>query len=416
MSCCCAHIILSISYFRLGLAPLGLCYNSDGFDLKDDIEFCPPERNALKDFFDAAKGREWTKSFGWGDQFTDPCEWYGVECSNETKKPIALNLGSNGLSGTFSDTFGTLSTLEIIDLSDNDIKGSIPPDLGSLENLRMLRLSYNQFISSIPPQLSQLKNLELAHFQSNRLTGEVVVNSQFMIEESSFISDCGVPTDFEETLICENCTMCCNINGGCHTTNEPLVALNFFEFNEILYIVLASITAVLAMATMFKCIVYNQYIKPSVDLTMSRRTIVMEKQEAFDTIGKESVYCFFLTKSIIGWSIALLVLAFQFYVFNIFVLAAEKGVSQSMCTISIILSELVSMTKSFFGLDFTNDKSDFTYSWRCPRNSDECNYLADQTAMGWFSFGESLLLISEHYIVVSSCESICNLKKILFDH
>lgn len=313
--------------YRLGLAPLGLCYNSAGFDLKDDPAYCPLERNALKDFFDAAKGREWTNSFGWDEQFLDFCEWHGVTCSNETRKPVGLNLGSNGLSGTFSETFGTLSTLEIIDLSDNDIKGSIPPNIGDFENLRTLRLSYNQFISSIPSQLSKLRNLELAHFQSNRLTGEVILNSQFMLEESSFIADCGVPTDFESVLKCDNCTMCCNINGGCHTTNEPLVVLNRFEFNEILGIILASVTGLIFVVTMLKCIVYNQYFKPSIDRTISRRTIVIEKQEAFETIGKDSVYCFFLTKSVLGWFIALLVLAFQFYVFHYFVLAAEKGAS-----------------------------------------------------------------------------------------
>ena len=37
--------------------------------------------------------------------------------------------------------------------------------------------------------------------------------------------------------------------------------------------------------------------------------------------------------------------------------------------------------------DFSDDKSDFTYSWRCPRNSEECNFLADQTTIGWFTFG-----------------------------
>lgn len=65
--------------YRLGVAPLGLCTDAPGFDLKNDPKFCPPERNALKDFFDSAKGGEWTNSFGWGDQFTDFCQWYGGE-------------------------------------------------------------------------------------------------------------------------------------------------------------------------------------------------------------------------------------------------------------------------------------------------------------------------------------------------
>jgi hypothetical protein len=43
----------------------------------------------------------------------------------------------------------------------------------------------------------QLQNLELAHFQSNRLTGVITLRSEFLADDSSFISDCGVPTQFE---------------------------------------------------------------------------------------------------------------------------------------------------------------------------------------------------------------------------
>jgi hypothetical protein len=228
------QIVLGGNELLLGLAPLGLCYDAVAFDLWDDPKFCPPERNALKDFFDAgkykvvfsakfvpislifspsfiAKGLEWTNSAGWGDQFTDFCSWYGITCSNETSLPVHLDLGSNGLSGTISKTFGTLRSLEKIDLSDNNIKGTIPADIGGLSNLQSLRLSYNQFTSSIPTELVQLQNIERAHFQSNRLvpvlfyhfplvqslsltqsnrlTGEISLGSRFMIGDSSFISD-----------------------------------------------------------------------------------------------------------------------------------------------------------------------------------------------------------------------------------
>lgn len=117
-----------------------------------------------------------------------------VTCNNETNKPISLMLGNNGLSGKLSESFGSLRSLENIDLSDNDIKGSIPAEIGAIDNLRMLRLSYNQFSSTVPNQFLQLQKLELAHFQSNRLTGEISLNSQYMVGDSSFISDCGVPT------------------------------------------------------------------------------------------------------------------------------------------------------------------------------------------------------------------------------
>jgi hypothetical protein len=82
---------------------------------------------------------------------------------------------------------------------------------------RVLRLSYNQFTSSIPEDLIRLNGLDLVHLQSNMLTGTVSLSSERMVDPSSFISDCGVPTAFEDTLTCDNCTMCCNGKVWCHS-------------------------------------------------------------------------------------------------------------------------------------------------------------------------------------------------------
>ena len=45
-----------------------------------------------------AKGKEWTNSSGWGEQFTSVCDWHGVIC-NDANQPVELDLKSNGLSG-----------------------------------------------------------------------------------------------------------------------------------------------------------------------------------------------------------------------------------------------------------------------------------------------------------------------------
>jgi len=354
----------------LGYAPLGLCYDSTFFDLKADPRFCPPERNALREFFDVAKGGEWTISTGWGDQFLSVCKWHGVNC-NELEQPVELDLKSNGLSGRLSDKLGELFSLEKIDLSDNDIKGSIPDALRRLANLNTLRLSYNLFTGNLPTQLIQLENLELAHFQSNRLTGQIILRNELMIDDSSFISDCGVPTDFENPVTCNNCTMCCNIEGGCHTTTEAL--LNGLTYDTFLGLILGILTGFLFMVIIIKCTIYNKYCKKPMDDKNLREKILSEKNEAFETIGHESIYGFFLTKNKFGWIIALSVITFQFWVFLYFVWAAEK--------------------------DFSDDKSDFTYSWRCPRNSEECNFLADQTSVGWLCFG---VLMFSHLAKVRS--------------
>ncbi|KAL3779798.1 LOW QUALITY PROTEIN: hypothetical protein ACHAWO_010026 [Cyclotella atomus] len=170
-----------------------------GFYLKNDPVFCPSEQNALQEFFDT----KWINSYGWGDQFLDVCDCYGITCSNDTNKPVRLELGNNALSGMLSEGFGELVSLEEIDLSDKfllkmrtlncpmvayffssiDIKCSIPSGISNMENLRVLRLSYNQLTSSIPPEdLIWLNGLELVHFQSNRLTGTLSLSSELMVD------------------------------------------------------------------------------------------------------------------------------------------------------------------------------------------------------------------------------------------
>jgi len=100
-------------------APLELCFFL-GFDLGTNISFCPVERNALKIFYDSAKGNEWANSTHWTDPFTSHCSWHGVHC-NGSNSTIKLELQSNGLSGTLSSSIANLSSIEHLNLADNDI-------------------------------------------------------------------------------------------------------------------------------------------------------------------------------------------------------------------------------------------------------------------------------------------------------
>ena len=103
-------------------APLRLCTLSsvEAFDLENDTALCPIERKALSDFYDSAKGGEWTDSTNWVDEYTSYCEWKGVTCEND--RVTILNLKNNGLSGRLSVNIGNLTSIEVLDLSDNDIK------------------------------------------------------------------------------------------------------------------------------------------------------------------------------------------------------------------------------------------------------------------------------------------------------
>ena len=117
---------LMMFYRSTGLAPLSLC-SLAGFDLQNDTRLCPTERKVLRDFYEQAKGREWTKtqnenSAVWLDEYKSHCDWYGVSCNNTNV--TELNLSNNGLSGKLSSLIGSLHSLVILNISDNDIKVS----------------------------------------------------------------------------------------------------------------------------------------------------------------------------------------------------------------------------------------------------------------------------------------------------
>ena len=112
------------SFHSSTTAPLSLCLESvvKEFDLTENVTFCPLERYALVDFYDSAKGAEWTDRTNWLDEYVSHCDWSGVTCDNNTNHVIQLNLSNNGLSGKLSESIGNLNSIEVLDLSDNDIK------------------------------------------------------------------------------------------------------------------------------------------------------------------------------------------------------------------------------------------------------------------------------------------------------
>jgi hypothetical protein len=66
-----------------------------------------------------------------------------------------------------------------------------------------------------------------------------------------------------------------------------------------------------------------------------------DSKYALEMIGDDSVYQFFLGKSFGGWTIALACLASQLWMTFLFVEASE--------------------------VDLTDDRSDLSYTWKCPR-------------------------------------------------
>lgn len=212
-----------------------------------EIDTSSVERSALIEFYVSAKGREWTVSTGWLDPNVEHCDWHGVYCDSNGNT-VRLELPGNSLSGTLSTRIADLVHLEVLELHGNGIQvsgslpcppvigawqieppftirdcsltvvdstcavynrqGTIPGEIGMLSNLTRLKLNYNEFVGS-GADLSDLSRLSLIHLQGNRLTGSIPPTNLNFQGKSSYISDCGNPSDFKASLGCEECTMCC---------------------------------------------------------------------------------------------------------------------------------------------------------------------------------------------------------------
>jgi len=337
-------------------APLMLCFQQK-FDLVNDARMCPPERNALTEFYESAKGQDWTENTLWLDPYESFCKWHGVRCSKNNT--VEVNLTNNALSGTLSDHIAELTHLMILDLADNDLMGSIPKEIGRLSKLVRLRLAYNRFGGEMPSDLVNLSELNLAQFHANRISGTMPTLNWTI---QTYITDCGNPSDFETSLVCTECTMCCNSQGDCYPQEETVVQQvgfkNYVFFALALLAILLVASGVLALALG----AYDKYRNRRVPRENIRSPELTSRDEkyALSTIGEDSTYKFFQGKSWFGWMISLATVGVQIWMLFIFVSGA--------------------------GIDVSDARSALVYTWKCPRDRVECEFTGDVTLQGWVLF------------------------------
>ena len=79
--------------------------------------------------------------------------------------------------------------------------------------------SYNQIGGNNTHFGMNMKKLTILHLQGNRISGEIptmnlAIDASDSVTEdrilpSAYISDCGMPSDLTDGLLCSECTMCC---------------------------------------------------------------------------------------------------------------------------------------------------------------------------------------------------------------
>jgi len=221
-------------------------------------------------------------------------------------------------------------------------------------------LSFNSLVNTVPTTLRGLQHLELVHLHGNRLWGSMpALNTDTLKATSSFISDCGAPSDLVESLTCPNCTICCNSLGDCHKADDPEGITSGTIITIFGLFVVGYIVAVIAGAYVY------EYFKPPAIYP----TTVQDKKYARDSIGRDSVYQYILSKSKYGQVFALVVVACQVWSLSIFVMVANK--------------------------DFDDDRSDYVYSWKCQKDSLDCRDDNDYSWKGWTLF---VFLMAAHLL------------------
>lgn len=92
--------------------------------------------------------------------------------------PRLAGLGGidGGMSGPLPSAIGSLSKLEMLDLTGHNFSGEIPSSFQNITNLTSLKLMNNALTGDIPSWLGDLSELTLLDLSFNKLTGEIPIS------------------------------------------------------------------------------------------------------------------------------------------------------------------------------------------------------------------------------------------------
>eukprot|EP00984_Skeletonema_dohrnii_P014363 scaffold6018_cov94-Skeletonema_dohrnii-CCMP3373.AAC.3 len=331
-------------------APLSLCtlLSVKEFDLENDTELCPVERNALSDFYDSTKGAEWTDSTNWQDEYESYCDWKGVTCDEDRQHVTELERANNGLSGRLNESIRHLTFIEKLDLSDNDIKtAACPLLLTRLPSAKIVQCAVSSFL--------------------------MFVNSHHL---SQYLSQTFIDTDTQHAG---------NSNDDCYPTEDTIVAKMDQTYGSFAAVCLAGFIVLCCMTVLLLYFVGKRKNRGNAQTMSEERRLEEDDKYALSRIGKESVYSYFVTEKPVGWLAAFATLAIQVAVLAFFVMASEANLQE--------------------------DTIDIQFTWKCPRDSDVCKDKADLDKYGWIIFS-LLMIAFLAKDMINGCKLIYHSSKV----
>jgi M6 family metalloprotease-like protein len=152
------------------------------------------ECEALVTIYNEMNGPNWGINFSGWLVNSNPCDWFGVRCSNNHVHYLYLYT----VNGTIPPEIGNLQFLSYLGVVSEYLTGEIPSEMGALVNITELYLGYNlsgeipgslanlsklntlslfgnKLSGKLPPELGNLTSLEYLHLSGNQLSGNIPI-------------------------------------------------------------------------------------------------------------------------------------------------------------------------------------------------------------------------------------------------
>ncbi|KAH7424342.1 hypothetical protein KP509_11G003400 [Ceratopteris richardii] len=91
------------------------------------------------------------------------------------------------LSGPIPESFGSLKSLQLMDLRSNSLTGPLPSSFGMMSNLRNIHLYGNKISGAIPPSFGLLSQVYNCDLSNNRFSGPIPDAFAFGLKSLAFL-------------------------------------------------------------------------------------------------------------------------------------------------------------------------------------------------------------------------------------